>query len=122
MTKAERERANAYKVGFLRKLAQLGVLPGEFHKRASGLGVLGLANLAGSGMSLAGQAGKTGIETALMAPLLAGTATGALSGLSDAPSAEDIEILRQKEKLELLRRLTKEVKLRKALHEEGQYK
>jgi len=126
MTAVDRERANAYKVGFLKKLAELGVLPGEFFKEAAGLSALALANLAtgamGSGASLAGQAGKLGLEGAVLAPLAVGTATGAMSGLADAPSSEDIEALHQKEKLELIKRLTKEVKLRRALHEKGQYK
>lgn len=126
MTTTERDRANAYKVGFMKKLAEIGALPSEFFKAASGLSALALANMAtgamGSGASLAGEAGKMGIQAALAAPLLAGTATGAAEGLLDAPSQEDIELLRKKELLELYKRLTEEVNLRKSMHEAGQFK
>jgi hypothetical protein len=126
MTQRERERADAFKVGFLRKLAELGVLPGEFTghvKKAVGLAGLSLANLASgvlsSGSGLAGELGRAGLQGAVLAPLALGAATGATSGLLDAPSSSDIEELRKQELLELYKRLAKEVRLRSAMREVG---
>lgn len=120
MTKVEREKANAYKVGFLTKLAQLGVLPSEFAKLAN-ISTLALLQAAsgtlGSGTSLAGELGSLGLKGAVLAPIAVGAATGAAEGLVDAPSSEDIAFLRNKEKLELYKRLTREVNLRRALKE-----
>jgi hypothetical protein len=121
MTRIEREKADAYKVGFLLKLAQMGILPSEFAKRAS-LSALALVNAAsgalGSGTSLASEVGSVGLKGALLAPLIVGSATGAAEGLTDAPSNEDIEFLRKKETLELYKRLSKEISLRRAMREQ----
>ena len=125
MTRIERERADAYKVGFLRKLAEEGILPSEFaeHAKRASLSGLAMINAAagvlGSGASLAGEVGSLGLKGALLAPIAAGAATGAADGLTDAPSKEDIEFLRKKETLELYKRLAREVNLRRAMREQN---
>lgn len=122
MTRIERDKADAYKVGFLTKLAQMGVLPSEFAKHAS-LPLMALINAAagaaGSGANLAGNVGALGLKAAIAAPLALGSVSGAVEGLTDAPSNEDIEFLRKKEVLELYKRLSKEVNLRRTMREQS---
>ena len=112
MTQIEREQADAYKIGFLTKLARMGVLPSEFAKRAS----VGLVTLM-EGANLAGSIGKLGLQGAALAPIALGATTGAFEGLTDAPSNEDIEMLRKRETLELYKRLAKEVNLRRVMRD-----
>jgi hypothetical protein len=125
MTSEQRERANAYKVGFMRKLAELGVRPSQFMsaataKRADFLDKLtgGAVDVGrdviGGGVDLAGAGLKTLGQAAILAPLLTGAATGTASAMLSSPSSEDIESLRKAEILNLYRRLTEEIKARQA--------
>jgi hypothetical protein len=125
MTAEERGRMHAYKVGFLRKLAELGVRPSAFmskamSKRADFLdtltgGAVGAGReVIGGGVDLASTGIKSLGQAALLAPLLAGVATGTSSAMLSSPSAEDIEALRKAEILNLYRRLTEEVRARQA--------
>jgi hypothetical protein len=118
MSGEERSRADAFKVGFLRKLAEMGVRPTEFFKRAEFFDV-GLSNvvgtgrdIVGTGLDLAGAGAKTLGQAALLAPLLAGAATGTAQALLSSPSPEDIESLRKSEILQLYKRLTDEIRAR----------
>src|SRR5690348_10304845 len=96
------ERADAFKVGFLTKLAELGLTPSEFHQRVklafidpgslassvlSGAGEVGKAAISGIGM--AGTAAKAGLGVAAGAPLVLGAASGAADAALNAPSSED---------------------------------
>jgi hypothetical protein len=123
MTAEERDRANAWKVGFLRKLAELGVRPNVFADRVKSAGVLDQLTggavgagreVVGGGVDLAGAGLKTLGQAAILAPLLTGAATGTASALLSSPSAEDIESLRKAEILHLYRRLTEEIRARQA--------
>jgi hypothetical protein len=123
MTAEERERANAYKVGFLRKLAEIGVRPDEFMERVKKAdfldqvtgGAVGAGrDIIGGGIDLAGTGIKALGQAAILAPLLTGAATGTASAMLSSPSTEDIESLRKAEILNLYKRLTDEVKARMA--------
>jgi hypothetical protein len=120
-------RAGAFKVGFLRKLAELGVTPDEFYasvkQAADGPGdfpsslFMGATDvgktLIGTGMDWAGTAAKTLGTVALAAPIVAGGATGIASGALNSPSVEDITLLRKAEMLELYKRLAQIVQDRR---------
>jgi hypothetical protein len=120
------ERSAAFKVGFLRKLAELGVTPNEFYdlvKVAVGddalssmfMGATDVGkSLIGTGLDWAGEAAKTLGTVALAAPVAIGAATGALSGALNSPSVEDINVLRKTEALELYKRMTQEINARRA--------
>ena len=120
---ATRERAAAFKVGFLKKLAERGLTPDSFAKQAfagdflssvlsgmtgAGSGILGAgANLAGglaSGLATAG----------LVAPVGIGAGLGVGSALLNQPTVQDIDVLRKMELLANYDRLTKEIKERQA--------
>ena len=121
MTKSGMQKL-AFKTGFLRGLAECGVLPSEFFahvKRAfdpTGFmdEALDIGKSAVSGGSSMAGAGLKALGTAaLAAPLAVGGASGAAEALLNAPEAEDIENLRKTELLGLYRRLTDEIKARK---------
>lgn len=125
MAKAQ-DRASAFKVGFLRKLAELGVTPDEFMVRVKRANLDDLPNAAlggavdvgksaiGAGLDAAGTGLKTLGYASVLAPLLLGGASGALTGHMDAPTSKDVEALRQEELLSLYERLTREVAERRA--------
>jgi hypothetical protein len=124
--KFDQERADAFKVGFLRKLAELGVTPHEFYttvKSAAGddmlssmfMGATDIGkSLIGTGLDWAGDAAKILGGVALAAPVIAGGATGVLSGALNSPSVEDINVLRKTELLGTYKRLTQEINARRA--------
>lgn len=126
------EKKLAFKVGFLMKLAELGVLPSELEplakkalditdlaSTASGLGEKALTG----GLAAGALGGKLLAGTAVGAPLLIGGATGAADAMLSAPSDEDLEALQAAELLGTYGRLTREIKTRlarKAQHGEVQ--
>ena len=112
------ERRDAFKVGFLTKLAELGMTPSEFYKQAAdgGFGLPDLGSLGmglGSGLAGAGSMGaKALLYGGIGAPLAIGGLAGAADAALNAPQAEDIEDLRRAEMIGLLRRMTGEVRNR----------
>lgn len=119
-------RKNAFKVGFLRGLADAGVTPGEFYgsiKRAfipTDLlsGSLGAAGEVGksaltSGTELLGGTAKALGAAAVLAPLAVGGITGATSAALNAPTNEDVEAMRKAELIGLYKRLTEEIQARR---------
>jgi hypothetical protein len=119
MTKTLRKRADAYKVGFILKLAELGITPTGFAKMADGFFDVGLSSalgmgrdIAGVGAEVAGTGAKLLGEAALLAPLIVGGATGGAEALLSSPSVEDIESLRKSEIINLYRNLTNEARAR----------
>ena len=119
-------RAAAFKVGFLTKLAELGVTPDQFMDKVKQADIEELPNIAlggavdvgksaiGAGMDAAGLGLKTLGYSSVLAPLLLGGASGALAGHLGAPTSQDIEVLRKAELLSLYDRLTREAKERRA--------
>lgn len=110
------EARDAFKVGFLTKLAELGLTPGEFYKAAAegksifpDLGSVGMG--LGGGLLEAGKAGGQGLlALGVGAPLALGGIAGAADAALNAPNGEDIEDLRRAELIGLLRRMTGEVR------------
>lgn len=120
MSKAARK--TAFKVGFLCKLAELGVTPSELYKASDSILDLIPNPLGGSVDAASGAVGK-GFEVASKAlpyalaagvglPLAAGTATGVAAGKMTSPISESIDDLRKKELIETYRRLAAEIKSR----------
>ena len=122
------DRKDAYKVGFLVKLAELGVTPNAFYaltKKAfvdpssliasalSGMGGAGKSAL-GSGISMIRPATSLAAQAAIGAPIAIGGASGIASAMLDAPKEENIELMRQAELLGMYRRLTEEINARRA--------
>lgn len=113
-------RAAAYKYGFFTKIAELGMTPSEFTKKAistaGGLMAAGAASKAGE---TAGGLGKWTLEKALntvktglkspliIAPIAGMLLGGAYRGLT-APSYEEPEDLRNLERVALYKRLARE--------------
>ena len=125
------EKKLAFKVGYLMKLAELGVLPSEFSGLlkaalditdiASTAGGLGEKALTG-GLAAGALGGKLLVGAGIGAPLLVGGATGAADAMLSAPSDETLEALQAAEMLGTYNRLTREIKsrvARKAQHGEG---
>lgn len=111
------ERHDAFKVGFLMKLAEIGMTPDEFYKQAAGVPGLGLADLGSAGMGIgSGLLGAGALGGKMLAggavglPLILGGAAGAADAALNAPTGEDIEDLRRAEMIGLLRRMTGEVR------------
>ena len=121
-------RKAAFKVGFLVKLAELGVMPTEFknlmEKAAldlpgklvegllSGAGSVGSSAISGGAEALK-SIGGYGLQAAALAPFAVGGLSGAVEAGLEAPTPMDIENLRQYELLQLYERLTKEVSARR---------
>ena len=127
------EKKAAFKVAFLAKLAASGVTPTQWFesltKAANGSPDI-LSSLLGGGIDLgksaiSGMAGAIPTAAkaigagAIAAPILAGGAAGAAQGYMNAPTDEDIEILRKAELLGALRRHTQEVNARLAQRQTG---
>lgn len=123
----DKERVDAFKVGFLFKLAEIGVMPSQLHemvKKAfvdpnslassalSGAGEVGKASL--TGLGLAGSGAKYGLMAAAGVPIALGAASGAADAALNAPTPEDIETLRQAEMVGLYQRLSAEIRKRQA--------
>jgi hypothetical protein len=122
MDKVAQDKKTAFKVGFLMKLASLGITPQELFdhvKKADGI----LDPMFASGTRLGEQAistgtdiGSTGLKylagLGLVAPVALGAGTGVAKTLLDAPTETDIETLQQAELAALYGRLTSEIRER----------
>jgi hypothetical protein len=116
------DRKMAFKVGFLCKLAELGVQPSEFYKAADG--VSPGSDLYGFVTGRTGKLFDKGIDftldkalpyalaAAIGIPLVAGTVSGAVTGKLTSPISESIDDVRKKELIDTYRRLASEVKSR----------
>lgn len=117
---AQHERAQAFKVGFLRKVAELGMTPSEFMGMVKaamepmtalmGLGAGGL----GTAWGLGQEAAKYGLYGAALAPVGLGMVSGGLEAKLTSPSVEDIESLRRAELAAKYDRMAKEIRARMA--------
>lgn len=108
------EPQTAFKVGFLKKVAELGYTPDEFFAMTKvafdPADLLSMAGSAGKGLGSAlSMGGKALGAAALGAPIVAGGVLGAADAAANAPSTDDVESLRKAEMIGLLRRLTSEV-------------
>jgi len=115
-----KERRDAFKVGFLRKVAELGMTPTDFFGMVKEamipLSDMMSAGTAGAGAlwGLGSEAAKYGLYGAALAPLAAGVVTGGLEAKLTSPSVEDIEALRRAELAAKYDRMTKEIRSRMA--------
>lgn len=124
----EQSRVTAYKLGFLRKLAELGMTPSQWQARVkqafvdpSSLAfdaIRGMSDIGGKAVgsgaeALKGVGGLAG-QAAVYGPLALGAATGVARAALDAPSPVDIENLRKEEMITLYRRLANEINARRA--------
>lgn len=122
----DQERVMAFRVGFLTKLAQLGVTPTQLLERvkkadltdllsslASGTAGVGQTALS-HGLGMAGDVASTGLTAAALAPVALGGLTGASAAMLDSPSLEDIDTLRQAEIAATYERLAKQIRARAA--------
>lgn len=115
MDKTARDRAAAFKLGFLTKLAGLGITPGQFFslaKKADFLDpfVSGAARF-GEQAAMAGVTGAKYLAgLGLAAPIVAGGGAGLAHTLLDAPTEEDVELLQQAELEATYRRLAEEIR------------
>lgn len=118
--KERKERMDAFKVGFLRKVAELGMTPTDFFgmvkKSFDPLSDMLGAGAAGAGAlwGLGSEAAKYGLYGAALAPVAAGVVTGGLEAKLTSPSVEDIEALRRAELTAKYDRMTKEIRARMA--------
>jgi len=105
-----RERINAFKVGFLRKLAEEGITPDEFHEHvkqafdpmaAAVAGAGGAADvgtkLVGAGADVGGALLKNLAYAGVLAPMALGGTAGAIEARLTSPSVEDVEAMRRAE-------------------------
>ena len=127
MEKRGKDRMTAFKVGFVKKLAHLGLPPDQlFGMMKSAVtdptdliaelmrGSAGTAkDIAGAGLSTAGTLGRYGLYGSVLAPLALGAAGGAADAYMGAPSSSDIENIRQQELVDSYKRLTREVQARR---------
>lgn len=126
----ERERANSFKVGFLKKIASLGLTPVSFFEMVkksdmdwnSMLGpyVGGAMNMGASIGGGALDAAKGLAKGTAYAGVLAPMAIGGLTGVADAklsaPTPDDVKILHKAELLALYTKLTREINDRRMMH------
>lgn len=110
----------AFKVGFLKGLAQAGVTPAEFaaamSKNASGA----LAGAAGALLSGAASvpvpAAKALMLGGLALPVAAGAGTGAAEAILSSPVPEDMNTLRAEEMRDTYLRMARIIRERSARH------
>lgn len=118
----QREKAAAFKVGFLSRLAERGITPDAFFRRAKMASITdrlyggaesAVKGVAGLGSS-AGQTGLKGLSNLLVgAPVAAGSALGMGHALMEAPTEDGIQSLRKAEELATIQRLLRDVRARK---------
>jgi len=132
MDKEAADRANAFKVGFLTKLAEIGVTPNEFNERikqafdpltmllagAGGATEAG-QKVIGTGVDVGGSLLKNLAYAGLLGPLALGGTAGALEAKMTSPSAEDIEALQNAELAAKYEQLTRAIKGRMQKKREG---
>ena len=128
-----RQRATAFKIGFLTKVAEMGRTPDEFvamTKQADAGAGLGLLALLGGATdtgkaALSGGAGAalTGAKmlggAAIAAPVGLGMLSGGLEAKLKTPTSEDIDSFRTAELTALYERLTREIQDRVARRAKG---
>lgn len=111
------ERIDAFKVGMLKSMADNGVMPSSLferlQKQADGMLDIGKSAISGLAGAVPTAAKILGAG-ALAAPLAIGGAAGAAEGYLNAPTSDDIAILRQAEMLAAYKRHTDEVRARMA--------
>ena len=122
MNNADRRRQ--FKLGFLTKLAEVGMTPGEFYTRMEKAGILNLqdALLLGAGTALKNRAGKVvdlvddvpryGAQAAIGVPAVVGGGLGLAQGLMEAPADTDVSLLHKAEQIGQYRKLTDEIRKR----------
>lgn len=101
--------AEKFKVGFLTKLAELGMMPSDveqLHKQAS-IGAW-LQNIAGSGML----AGKRGLQLAIGFPLVGGVLAGIAAREAANADDEDLDEVKTRELADQYRAMAREVRER----------
>lgn len=110
--KEQMERADAFKVGFLSKVAELGMTPSEFVGMVKSAldPISALTGLWASGSDVA----KYGLYGAALAPIGIGAVHGGLEAKLTSPSVEDIEALRRAELTAKYERMAKEIRSRMA--------
>lgn len=115
------DRSVAFKIGFLRKLAECGVTPAQFFERVKSADILdpmlsSAGRLGEQAISGAAGAGITGAKylagLGLVAPIALGGGAGVAHTLLDAPTDQDTEILQQAELESTYRRMAEEIKNR----------
>ncbi len=118
---ATKERADAFKVGFLFKLAKAGISPVEFFERVKNADILdplvsGVVDVGKKGGEMAGGMGLAGLKAlglaGLALPVAAGGALGMAQSSLEAPTAKDLDTIRQAELQGLYKRLAAEVRAR----------
>jgi len=122
MDKVAQQRADAFKVGFLSKLAESGVMPDELYERVKQafdpltLALAGAGGatdagqkLVGTGVDVGGSLLKNLAYAGVLAPLALGGVTGALEGKMTSPSSEDLETLRKSELAARYEQLAREI-------------
>ena len=121
MDKKAHDRAIAFKVGFLLKLASIGVTPQKMFDRVKKADIID--PILSSGTRLGEQAvstgagmGATGLKyvagLGLVAPIALGAGAGVAKTLLDAPTETDVETLQQAELAALYGRLASEIRER----------
>ncbi len=120
-----KEKKAAFKVAFLAKLASAGITPNEWFEQLTKQSDDPLSALIGGGVDI-GKSALSGIASAvptaakaigagaLLAPLAIGGAAGVADGYMNAPTSDDIDIMRKAELLNALKRQTQEVRQRTA--------
>lgn len=120
-------RILSYKAGFLRKLAEAGVLPSEAmaavkvaagKPEGGGGGMPSISKALGQLASLAPSAVKGTAAVAVGAPLALGAGAGALDAVMDAPVL-DADMLHKMELMAAYRQATKEILNRQAARKGG---
>jgi hypothetical protein len=123
MDKVAQDRTYAFKVGFLTKLASMGVTPQQFFEGVKKADLDVVNPLISSGTRLGEQAissgadlGATGLKylagLGVVAPIALGAGAGVGKTLLDAPTAGDIDTLQQAELAALYKRLASEIRER----------
>lgn len=117
MSETDTEKVAAWKVGWLRKMAEVGVRPNKvvdvLQKRADGLLDIGKSAIGGIAGAVPAAAKLIGAG-AVAAPLAIGGMAGAAEGYLNAPTSDDLKILQQAEMLAAYKRHTDEIRARMA--------
>ena len=130
------ERVDSFKIGFLRGLADKGLLPSEFFEMAKQAakgtdlfdpaailaGITGgisapVSTVAGKAMDIGASAAGTAGKALLAAPLLVGGLAGVASERLDSPDPDAFENLQKAELIGLYKRLAAKMKERRSRKE-----
>lgn len=111
----QEKRAQAFKVGFLLKVASLGITPTELFKKADGLldrAITSAAEVPGKVLGAVPSTAYYGSLIGAGLPLGAGAVAGSIQSRLEAPSEKDLDILRMAELEATYKRLTNEARVR----------